>query len=139
MGCPINTPIKTVIALLLEGKIVESGKLLFENNPLSLVCSYVCHQEDQCEGHCVLGKKGSPVFISAIEQYVSDYYLNIYKPKRTLRDHGKVAIIGPGPAGITIAFLLAQKNYDVTIFEGNDKIGEFYGMVYLSFVYKKEL
>jgi len=76
-GCPINTPIKEAIGLLLESKLPEAGKLLFDNNPLSIVCSHICPQENQCEGHCVLGKKGSPVFISAIEQYISDYYLNI--------------------------------------------------------------
>ena len=101
----------------------EAGKLFFENNPLSLVCSHICPQENQCEGHCVMGKKGPPVFISAIEQYVSDYYLNIYKPIPSQKNRGKVAIIGSGPAGITIAFILAGKNYDVTIFEGNDQVG----------------
>ena len=123
MGCPIETPIKEAIRLLLDNKIEEAGKLLFENNPLSLVCSYICPQENQCEGHCVLGKSGMPVHISAIEQYISDFYLNIHKTEMSLRDKGRVAIIGSGPAGITIAYLLAKKNYDVTIFEGNDQIG----------------
>jgi glutamate synthase (NADPH/NADH) small chain len=122
-GCPIHTPIKDVIALLRESKLAEAGKLLFENNPLSLVCSYVCPQENQCEGHCIMGKKGMPIFISAIEQYISDYYLNIYKPEHTPKNRGKVAIIGSGPAGITIAFLLAKKNYDITIFDKNDQVG----------------
>lgn len=122
-GCPANTPIKEAIGLLLENKLPEAGKLLFDNNPLSLICSYVCPQENQCEGHCVMGKKGMPVLISAIEQYISDFYLNIYKPEPVSQKKGKVAIIGSGPAGITIAFLLARKNYDVTIFEGNDRIG----------------
>jgi glutamate synthase (NADPH/NADH) small chain len=123
MGCPIRTPIKEVIHLLLESKVYEAGKMLFENNPLSLVCSHVCPQENQCEGHCVLGKKGSPVFISAIEEYISDYYLNLYKPVPTKKTSGKVAIIGSGPAGITIALLLAKKDYDVTIYERYDRIG----------------
>lgn len=122
-GCPVNTPIRDVINLLLDSKLEEAGKILFENNPLSIVCSLICPQENQCEGHCVLGKKGMPVQISAIEHYISDYYLNIYKPKVSLKNREKVAIIGSGPAGITIAFLLAQKNYDVTIYEGTDKIG----------------
>jgi glutamate synthase (NADPH/NADH) small chain len=122
-GCPVNTPVKEAIDLLLSGKLTEAGKILFENNPLSIVCSHICPQENQCEGHCVLGKKGIPVYISAIEKYISDYYLNIYKPTPSLRNRGKVAVIGAGPAGITIALTLAKKNYDVTIFEGNDKIG----------------
>lgn len=122
-GCPVHTPIKEAIRLLLESKIKEAGKLLFQNNPLSIVCCHVCPQENQCEGHCFLGKDGTPVQISAIEQYISDYYLNIYKPKVSLKTAGKVAIIGSGPAGITIAFLLAEKDYDVTIYEGNSEIG----------------
>lgn len=123
MGCPIRTPIKEAIHLLLESKIAEAGKLLFENNPLSIVCCHVCPQEDQCEGHCVMGKRGSPVQISAIERYISDYYLNICKPVPSLKNRGRIAIIGSGPAGITIAFILSKKGYDITIFEGNDQIG----------------
>ncbi|MCL2642317.1 MAG: NAD(P)-dependent oxidoreductase [Candidatus Bathyarchaeota archaeon] len=122
-GCPIHTPIKEAIALFLESNLLEAGKLLFENNPLSLVCSYVCPQENKCEKHCIMGKRGTPVVISAIEQYISDYYLYNYKPVRSLRDRGKVAILGSGPAGMTIAFLLAKKNYDVTIFERHDQVG----------------
>ncbi len=123
LGCPVGTPIRDVIHLLLESRIAEAGELLFQNNPLSLVCCHVCPQENQCEGHCVLGKKGMPVQISAIEHYISDYYLNIYKPVPSKKDKGRIAIIGSGPAGITIAFLLSQRDYDVTIFEGNDQIG----------------
>ena len=123
-GCPINTPIRDVIALLMDNNLKEAGRILFENNPLSLVCSHICHQENQCEGHCILGKNGGmPVFISAIEKYISDFYLNIYRPVASTGKSGKVAIIGSGPAGITIAFMLAKKNYDVTIFEGHDRIG----------------
>ena len=122
-GCPIGTPIKEVIKLLMENRLEEAGKLLFDNNPLSLVCSHVCHQENQCEGHCVLGAKKMPVFISAIEKYISDFYLNIYHPVPSTGENGKVAIIGSGPAGITIAFYLAAKNYDVTIYENQDYIG----------------
>lgn len=122
-GCPIRTPVKEAIGLLLESKLQEAGKLLFDNNPLSIVCSHICPQENQCEGHCVLGKKGSPVFISAIEQYISDYYLNIYKPEGAAgKDAPKVAIIGSGPAGLAIAFMLLKK-YRITIFEGNERPG----------------
>ncbi|HHU07254.1 MAG TPA: NAD(P)-dependent oxidoreductase [Clostridiaceae bacterium] len=122
-GCPVATPIKESISLLLDSRIPEAGEMLLANNPLSLVCSHVCPQENQCEGHCVLGKKGSPVHISAIEEYISDYYLNIYKPKKSNNSRGRVAIIGSGPAGLTIAFYLAQRDYDVTIFEQNDQVG----------------
>lgn len=123
VGCPVHTSIREAIRLLLESQISEAGKLLFDNNPLSLVCCHVCPQENQCEGHCVLGRTGSPVQISAIERYISDYYLNIYKPRPSDKSRGKIAIVGSGPAGITIAFFLSRMNYDVTIFESHDKIG----------------
>jgi len=122
-GCPVKTPVRDAIKLLLESKIPEAGEMLFKNNPLSIICCHVCPQENQCEGHCVLGRKGSPVHISAIEEYISSYFLNIYKPRKSLANKGRVAIIGSGPAGITIAIMLAQKDYDVTIFEQNDHVG----------------
>ena len=122
-GCPVGTPIREAIHLLLEGGVAQAGALLFGNNPLSLVCSHICSQENQCEGHCVLGKKGMPVHISAIEQYISDYYLNVYEPEVSAKTRGNVAVIGSGPAGITVAFLLSQRDYSVTIYEGNEQIG----------------
>jgi len=122
-GCPVSTPIREFIHLLLDHRIGEAGRLLYENNPLSLVCCHVCPQENQCEGHCVLGVKGSPVQISAIEKYISDYFLNIYQPPVSTKENGKVAVIGSGPAGLTAASILSGLNYDVTVFEGNGLIG----------------
>ncbi len=122
-GCPINTPIPKAIGLLKDNKLDEAGKLLFENNPLTTVCSLVCNHEKQCEGNCVLNKKGSPVHFSAIESYIS----GTYAPKMTkgpAKSNGqKVAIVGSGPAGLTIAIILARYGYQVTIFESKDKIG----------------
>ena len=112
-GCPINTNIPMAIRLLKENKLNEAGKMLFENNPLTTVCSLICNHENQCEGHCVLGRKGAPVHFSTIENYISSTYAN----------QMRVAIIGSGPAGITIAIILARYGYQVTIFEGKDKIG----------------
>ena len=122
-GCPINTPIPEVIRLLKENKLDEAGWMLFENNPLTTVCSLICNHEKQCEGHCVLGKKGVPVHFSTIEQYIS----RAYAPKMTkgpMPWNGKrVAIVGSGPAGITIAIILARYGYQVTIFENKSEIG----------------
>ena len=73
-GCPIHTPIPQIITMLQEGRLDEAGRTLFENNPLTTVCSLVCNHENQCEGHCVLGKKGAPVHFSAIENYISSTY-----------------------------------------------------------------
>ncbi len=122
-GCPINTSIPEVINLFLEGNISSAGEILFKNNPLSVICSLVCPQENQCEGNCILGVKSNPIQISTIENYISDYSLSIMdlKPEKKLK--GNIGIIGSGPAGITIAFVLALKGYSITIFEAHDKIG----------------
>lgn len=122
-GCPVNTPINEIIEMFLDGNIMESGEKLFKNNPLSVVCSLVCPHENQCEGHCVMGKKGSPVRISLIENYISDYYLNYINNEAIKKINKRIAIIGSGPAGITIAIMLRAKGYDVTIFEALDNIG----------------
>ncbi len=122
-GCPINTPIPEIIKLLKENKLDEAGWLLFENNPLTTVCSLICNHENQCEGHCVLGKKGAPVHFSVIENYISSTYAAKMVKGPAPSNGMKVAIVGSGPAGITIAILMARKGYQVTIFESEDKIG----------------
>ena len=122
-GCPISTPIPTVIKLLKENKLDEAGQLLFENNPLTTICSLVCNHEKQCEGNCVLGKKGSPVHFSAIESYISSAYAPKIKNQKMENNGKRIAIVGSGPAGLTIAIILARYGYQVTIFEGRDQIG----------------
>lgn len=121
-GCPVSTNIPEMIKLFLEGDIKKSGKMLFKNNPLSVVCGLVCHHEAQCEGSCILAIKGNSVDIGGIENYISDYNLDILELEKSSAS-GQVAIIGSGPAGITIAYVLALKGYDITIFESHDKIG----------------
>ena len=122
-GCPINTPIPEVIGLLKENKLDEAGRILFENNPLTTICSLVCNHEKQCEGNCVLGKKGAPVHFSAIENYISTAYAPKMVKGPAKSNGQRVAIVGSGPAGLTIAIILARYGYQVTIFEGKDKIG----------------
>lgn len=63
VGCPVNTPIPEMISLFLDGEIKQAGKMLYENNPLSLVCSLVCPHDKHCEGHCILNSKMSPVSV----------------------------------------------------------------------------
>ena len=122
-GCPIHTNIPEVIRLLKANKLNEAGRMLFENNPLTTVCSLICNHENQCEGHCVRGIKGAPVHFSVIENYISSTYAS-QMTKGPAEPNGKrVAIIGSGPAGLTIAVILARYGYDVTIFESHDKIG----------------
>ncbi len=122
-GCPISTPIPEVIKLLKANKLDEAGKMLFENNPLTTVCSLVCNHENQCEGHCVLGRKGALVHFSTIESYISTTYANKMTQGPAPSNGMRAAIIGSGPAGLTIAVILARYGYDVTIFEGKDKVG----------------
>lgn len=122
-GCPINTPIPEMIELLKEHRLNEAGELLFNNNPLSVICSVVCNHECQCEGHCVLGRKGNSVQISTIENYISETCLDKMQISRRPDNGIAVAVIGSGPAGLTVAIQLARKGYRVTIFDSKDKLG----------------
>ena len=122
-ACPVSTEIPEVIRLLLSGDIDSAGEKLFNNNPLSVICSLVCPHEKQCEGNCVLNAKNNPVHFGDVENYISDFYIHKAFTKSKIDKEKRVAIIGSGPAGITISILLAQKGYNVTIFEAHDKIG----------------
>ncbi|HEY5524444.1 MAG TPA: NAD(P)-dependent oxidoreductase, partial [Clostridium sp.] len=108
-SCPINTEIPEVIALYKEGKLKEAGEILFNNNPLSVVCALVCPHEDQCKGNCIRGIKGEPIRFHEIEEEISKAYLENVKFENLPKDKDRIAIIGGGPAGITIAFILAKK------------------------------
>ncbi len=122
-NCPIDTPIPQIISLYKEGKFEEAGKILFDNNPLSSICAVVCPHEDQCSGNCIKGIKGEPVHFHDIEYEISTKYLENIKLQKTKKNGVKVAVVGSGPAGITVALNLASRGYDVTIFEKNEKIG----------------
>ena len=122
-GCPINTPIPDMIQMFLNGEIKEAGKMLFENNPMSIVCSIVCNHANQCQGHCVRGIKGEPVEISTIENFVSSHYMDTMPLDKAPSNGIKVAVVGAGPAGITISIKMAQLGYNVTVFESKSKIG----------------
>lgn len=122
-GCPVHTEVPTMMKNFLQGEMHTAGERLFENNPLSIVCSLICPHSRQCEGSCVLNKKGNPIQVGMVEHYISDYYLNYVTAAHQKDPNKKVAIIGSGPAGITIAFILAEKGYDITLFDAHDKIG----------------
>lgn len=122
-GCPVKTPIAEMIRLFLSGDIKEAGEKVFNNNPLSIICSLVCPHEKHCEGHCVLNKKYTPVNVGGIENYISTYYMNYREFEKPEYNGRNLAIIGSGPAGISLAMIMALKGYSVTMYEGNDKIG----------------
>ena len=123
-GCPVHTSIPVVIQLFKQNRLLEAGEMLFENNPLSAVCAIVCNHEKQCAGNCIRGRKDTPVHFSSIEAYISDMYLDrmiVERPE--MKKDKKVAVIGCGPAGMTVAIKLAQRGYPVTVFEWKGKIG----------------
>ena len=122
-GCPVNTLIAEMIRLFLAGDIKKAGDMLFKNNPLSVICSLVCPHEKHCEGHCILNKKGTSVSVGNIENYISDFYINDVQFSLPPKNGHKVAIIGSGPAGIALAFILASKGYEITMYDAHDKIG----------------
>ncbi len=122
-GCPVKTPIADMIRLFLSGNIKEAGEMVFNNNPLSIICSLVCPHEKHCEGHCVLNKKSTPVNVGGIENYISTYYMNYREFEKPIQNGRNLAIIGSGPAGISLAMMMALKGYNVTMYEGNNQIG----------------
>lgn len=122
-GCPIHTPIPEMIQMFLAGQMTEAAEMVFANNPLSVICSLVCDHDRQCEGHCVRGIKGEPVHISSIENYISDTCFDRMELKKPEWNGGRIGVVGAGPAGITIAILMACRGYKVTVFEVREKIG----------------
>ena len=122
-ACPVSTPTPQVMELVLDGRLPEAGALLFENNPLSAVCSVVCPHQNNCFGHCVLGRKGQPVEFYRVEEYTSQFYLETYEPRPAAPNGMTIAVVGAGPAGITAALVLAARGYGVTLFDAMDAIG----------------
>lgn len=122
-NCPISTEIPEVVKLFKEGKIMEAGEILFNNNPLSAACAIVCPHEDQCKGNCIKGIKSEPVSFCEIEEYISREYLYKMKFDKVESRNERIAIIGAGPAGITLSIILARKGFKVTLFEAHEKIG----------------
>lgn len=122
-ACPINTDIAKVISLFKEEKYDEAGDILFRNNPMSLVCSLICPFENQCMGSCIRGIKGEPVDFPKIENFLMDRYLKNNNINIEGNNNKNIAIIGAGPAGLTVAFILGRKDYNVTIFDEHEEMG----------------
>ncbi|MHA2305302.1 MAG: NADPH-dependent glutamate synthase, partial [Candidatus Hodarchaeales archaeon] len=119
-GCPVRVPIPEFISLIQEEKFLEAAWKIKETNVLPAVCGRVCPQEVQCEGVCIRGKKGKSVAIGNLERFVADYERlsgKIPKPLIVKKNGKKVAIIGSGPSGLTVAGDLIKLGYEVTVFE----------------------
>lgn len=119
-GCPVNIDIPWFIRLIAEGKFVEAARKLKETNTLPAVCGRVCPQEDQCEKVCIIGKKGEPVAIGRLERFAADYEREhdaAVLPDIPSWTGKKAAVVGAGPAGLTVASDLVRKGHKVTVFE----------------------
>lgn len=124
-GCPIENNIPDFIHELSKGNMGEAMNILHEKTNLPAICGRVCPHEKQCEGHCVLGKKGNPVRVGKLESFVAqfDAEMNLTHERIPEKTRGKVAVIGSGPAGLTVAGDLARQGFHVTIFEGQPEPG----------------
>jgi glutamate synthase (NADPH/NADH) small chain len=125
-GCPVEIDIPAFIALIKAGDYAGAIRKLKEKNCLPAICDRVCPQEDQCEKVCILGVKGEPVAIGRLERFAADYEMaNLQSdpPPRPAPTGKKVAVVGSGPAGLTVAGDLTQLGHEVTIFEALHKAG----------------
>lgn len=126
VGCPVSVQIPDFIDLLKEKKYVEAGLKIKQDNALPMVCGRVCPQTDQCEGACILLKKGMPIAIGALERFAADKLaesgLESQKPVQPEKAP-KAALIGSGPASLSCAGDLAKAGVEVTIFEAMHDFG----------------
>jgi len=119
-GCPVNINIPEFVRLISEEQFDSAAKKIKERNILPAICGRVCPQESQCEEICILGERDKPVAIGNLERFVSDFErrMELVKvPDIKIRLNKKIAVVGSGPAGLTVAADLQQLGYSVTIFE----------------------
>ena len=118
-GCPVSVKIPEFISLIAAGDFEGAYQKIKETNALPAVCGRVCPQEKQCESKCVRGIKGESVGIGRLERFVADYHMKNVEEKieKPVHNGKKVAVVGSGPSGLTVAGDLAKKGYDVTIYE----------------------
>ena len=125
-GCPVEIDIPAFIKLLQVGDFLGAARKIKEKNSLPGICGRVCPQEEQCEIECVLSKKDQPIAIGRLERFAADYELKqgeIRAPVIASPTGHKVAVVGAGPAGLTVAGEMAKLGHDVTIFEALHKPG----------------
>ncbi|MFZ7125551.1 MAG: NADPH-dependent glutamate synthase [Desulfobacterales bacterium] len=125
-GCPVSVDIPGFIAHIKEGDFTAAIRNLWSKNALPAVCGRVCPQESQCEGVCILSKKGPSVAIGNLERFAADFERHknsgILPPKAPPTGK-RVAVVGSGPSGLTVAGDLVVKGHDVTVLEAFHKPG----------------
>ena len=125
-GCPVGVDIPGFIDLIAQGDFTGAIRNLWKKNALPAVCGRVCPQESQCEGKCIVGKKGQPVAIGNLERFCADYERENGKgelPPKAPPTGKRVAVVGSGPSGLTVAGDLIVKGHEVTVFEAFHKPG----------------
>jgi glutamate synthase (NADPH) small chain len=125
-GCPVEIDIPGFIKLIKEGEFTQSIRHIWKQNSLPAVCGRVCPQEIQCEGLCIVGKKGDPVAIGNLERFAADHeraHGTGALPPKAAPTGKRVAVVGSGPAGLTVAGDLIAKGHEVTVFEAFHKPG----------------
>jgi glutamate synthase (NADPH/NADH) small chain len=125
-GCPVNVDIPAFIKHIYDGDFVGAILKLWEKNSFPAVCGRVCPQENQCEGMCIVGKKDDPVAIGNLERFTADWargQSDIPMPPIAEKTGKKVAVVGSGPGGITVAGDLIRKGHEVTMYEAFHKPG----------------
>ena len=125
-GCPVEIDIPAFIKEIREGNFAAAIAKLKEKTALPAVCGRVCPQESQCEGVCVLGKKGEPVAIGRLERFAADWDRaqgKISLPELPEKTGKSVGVVGSGPSSLTVAGDLILLGYDVTVYEAFHKAG----------------
>lgn len=124
-GCPIENDIPDFINALSKGNLGEARAILAAKTNLPAVCGRVCPHEKQCEGNCILNKKGTPIRVGKLEQFIADFdaEMNLTRENIPPKTRGNVAVIGSGPAGLTVAGDLAHKGFNVTVYEAETEPG----------------
>ena len=124
-GCPIANDIPDFIHQLSMGNMGAAMTIINEKSNLPAVCGRVCPHEKQCEGNCILQKKGKPIHIGRLERFIADFDTNmdLIRDKIPQKTRGKVAIIGSGPSGLTVAGDLARIGFNVSIIERQEEPG----------------
>ena len=129
-GCPVNVPIPSFIAEVAKGEFKKAVDIIKTANLLPAICGRVCPQEKQCQGQCTVGKTykdaEKAVSIGRLERFVADFERNNNLqtvPQVAASTGKKVAVIGSGPAGLTVAADVRRAGHDVTVFEAFHKSG----------------
>lgn len=124
-GCPISNDIPEWIGELAKGNFGNAMQIINGRSNLPAVCGRVCGHERQCEGNCVLAKKGQHINIGKLERFVADFDSAAGLTHEAIpeKSRGRVAVIGSGPAGLTIAGDLARQGFGVEIFEMESEPG----------------